>query len=150
MRAQRTMCWLLAGLCFAVGLLWFLLEHPAGPTRDFEGFDMPQAPLSMQESVYRRLLETQAAMIGLKLDIAWEVSSIASIIDLVCAGYGHAVLTASAVSASGRGGDLIARQLTSPSLTSVLCLAVSAHKRPGPLMRHSVRLLTELAANMPH
>ena len=114
--------------------------------------DLAGMPLVVPERshVYRRLLETQAAMIGLKLDIAWEVSSIASIIDLVCAGYGHAVLTASAVSASGRGGELIARQLTAPALTSVLCLAVSAHKRPGPLMRHSVRLLTELAANMPH
>lgn len=100
--------------------------------------------------VIRRLLETQAAMTGLKLEIAWEVSSIASIIDLVCAGYGHAVLTASAVSASGRAAELIARELTEPALTSVLCLAVSAHKRPGPLMRHSSRLLTELAANMPH
>lgn len=121
--------------------------EPTIPLRDLAG-----VPLVVPERshVYRRLLETQAAMIGLKLDIAWEVSSIASIIDLVCAGYGHAVLTASAVSASGRGGELNARRLTAPALTSVLCLAVSAHKRPGPLMRHSVRLLTELASNMPH
>lgn len=52
----------------------------------------------------RKLLESQAVLAGIKLNIAWEVSSIAAIIDLVCAGYGHAVLHASAVAASGRAG----------------------------------------------
>ncbi|MBI5258662.1 MAG: LysR family transcriptional regulator [Burkholderiales bacterium] len=108
-------------------------------------------PLIMPERshVIRRLLETQAVLLGLKLDIAWEVSSIASIIDLVCAGYGHAVLTASAVAASGRADELVAQALTEPPLSSVLCLAVSAHKRPGPLMRHGTRLLNELARSLP-
>ena len=95
--------------------------------------------------VIRRLLETQAALAGLKLDIAWEVSSIGSIIDLVCAGYGHAVLTASAVAASGHASEMTATPLTDPPLQSVLCMATSAHKRPGPLMRHAASLLTELA-----
>ena len=99
--------------------------------------------------VIRRLLETQAALAGLKLDIAWEVSSIGSIIDLVCAGYGHAVLTASAVAASGHASELSATPLTDPSLQSVLCMATSAHKRPGPLMRHAAKLLTELARRLP-
>lgn len=99
--------------------------------------------------VIRRLLETQAALAGLKLDIAWEVSSIGSIIDLVCAGYGHAVLTANAVAASGRADELVATPLTDPPLQSVLFMASSAHKRPGPLMRHAARLLTELARQLP-
>jgi LysR family nitrogen assimilation transcriptional regulator len=85
----------------------------------------------------------------LKLTIAWEVSSIASIIDLVCAGYGHAVLTASAAAASGRGDQLAVHPLDQPPLISVLCLAVSSHKRPSPLMRQTVRLLTELARSLP-
>lgn len=108
-------------------------------------------PLIMPERshVIRRLLETQAVLLGLKLEIAWEVSSIAAIIDLVCAGYGHAVLTASAVAASGRADELLARSLTEPPLSSVLCLAVSAHKRPSPLMRHATRMLTELARGLP-
>lgn len=112
---------------------------------------LAQLPLVMPERshVIRRLVETQAALIGLKLDIAWEVSSIAAIIDLVCAGYGHAVLTASAVMASGRADQLAVHPLTQPGLTSVLCLAVSAHKRPSPLMRQTTRLLTELARSLP-
>ncbi len=108
-------------------------------------------PMIMPERshVIRRLLESQSVLIGLKLEIAWEVSSIAAIIDLVCAGYGHAVLTASAVAASGRADELMARSLCEPSLSSVLCLAVSAHKRPSPLMRQTIRLLTDLARGLP-
>ena len=91
----------------------------------------------------------QAAQIGLKLDIAWEVSSVGAIIDLVCAGHGHAVLTASAVAASGRADELLARALSDPPLTSVLCLATSSHRRAGPLMRHASTLLIELARSLP-
>lgn len=125
-----------------------MLPGPRGalPLRKLGGL-----PLIMPERshVIRRLLESQAVLLGLKLEIAWEVSSIAAIIDLVCAGYGHAVLTASAVAASGRADELQAQTLTEPPLSSVLCLAVSAHKRPGPLMRHATKLLTELARGLP-
>ncbi|HEV8688690.1 MAG TPA: LysR substrate-binding domain-containing protein, partial [Ideonella sp.] len=97
----------------------------------------------------RRLIESQAVLAGLKLDVAWEVSSIATIIDLVCAGYGHAVLNASAVAASGRADHLLARPIVEPPLSSVLCLATSAHKRATPLQRHTAQLLTELVRSLP-
>lgn len=97
----------------------------------------------------RRLLETQAALAGVRLDIAWEVSSIAAIVELVCAGYGHAVLHASAVTASGRADQLRVRPLVAPRLATVLCLAASAHKRASPLMRQTSRLLVELARSLP-
>jgi LysR family nitrogen assimilation transcriptional regulator len=99
--------------------------------------------------VIRRLLDTQAALAGLRLDIRWEVSSIAAIIDLVCAGHGQAVLTASAVAASGRGEQLRVRPLVDPSLLSVLCLATPTHKRPSALMRQSAQLLVELVGQLP-
>jgi LysR family nitrogen assimilation transcriptional regulator len=99
--------------------------------------------------VIRRLLDSQAALAGLALDIRWEVSSIAAIIDLVCAGHGHAVLTANAVAASGRADELRLRPLVEPALTSVLCLATSAHKRPGALMREATELLTRLVRGLP-
>ena len=84
-----------------------------------------------------------------KLDIAWEVSSVASIIDLVCARYGQAVLTASAVAASGRADELSVRPITAPSLSSVLCLAASSRQRSTPLIRLTRRLLEELARGLP-
>ena len=113
--------------------------------------ELPAWPLIVPERGHaiRKLIETQAVLAGIKLNIAWEVSSIAAIIDLVCAGYGHAVLHASAVAASGRADLLRARPLVEPRLNSMLCLAVSAHKRPSPLMRQATRLLTELVRSLP-
>ena len=112
---------------------------------------LPSLPLILPERGHaiRRLLETQAVLAGLKLNVAWEVSSIAAIIDLVSAGYGHAVLHASAVAASGRADQLLVRPLVEPRLNSVMCLAVSSHKRPSPLMRQATRLLTELVKALP-
>ena len=113
--------------------------------------ELPAWPLIVPERSHaiRKLIETQAVLAGIKLTIAWEVSSIAAIVDLVCAGYGHAVLHASAVMASGRADQLRVRPLVEPRLNSMLCLAVSAHKRPSPLMRQATRLLTELVSSLP-
>ena len=109
--------------------------------------ELPQYPLVVPERAhaFRRLLESQATLAGVKLDIAWEVSSIPSIIDLVCAGYGHAVLAASAVAASGRARELAVRPLSSPRLAIVLCLAVSATRRLTPLGRETAQHLSALA-----
>jgi LysR family nitrogen assimilation transcriptional regulator len=92
----------------------------------------------------RRLLETQATLAAVKLNIAWEVSSIPAIIDLVSARVGYAVLNASAVAASGRGAELAVRPIVDPELVTVLFLAQSATKPPTPLQRRVARLLTEL------
>jgi LysR family nitrogen assimilation transcriptional regulator len=113
--------------------------------------ELSRYPLIVPERVHamRRLLDTQAALAGIKLDIAWEVSSVPSIIDLVCAGYGYAVLTASGVAASARSGELVTRRLVDPTPVSVLCLAISAHRRPTPLTQHTMRLLTALVRELP-
>ena len=113
--------------------------------------DLPRYPLILPERGHalRKLLENRAVLAGLKLNIAWEVSSIAAIIDLVCAGYGHAVLHESAVAASGRADQLQVRPLVAPRLNSMLCLAVSALKRPSPLGRQAWRLLADLARRLP-
>jgi len=113
--------------------------------------ELSRYPLIVPERIHamRRLLDTQAALAGIKLDIAWEVSSVPSIIDLVCAGYGYAVLTASGVAASARAGELVTRRLVDPTPVSVLCLAISAHRRPTPLTQHTMRLLTALVRELP-
>jgi LysR family transcriptional regulator, nitrogen assimilation regulatory protein len=113
--------------------------------------ELSRYPLIVPERIHamRRLLDTQAALAGIKLDIAWEVSSVPSIIDLVCAGYGYAVLTASGVAASARSGELVTRRLVDPTPVSVLCLAISAHRRPTPLTQHTMRLLTGLVRELP-
>lgn len=138
-----------------------LLHEPLCLVSAAHGPGTPRSPLPLKalarlplvvperQHVIRRLLEQQATLAGLQLDIAWEVSSIAAIIDLVCAGHGHAVLNASAVMASGRADELVARPITEPVLDSVLCLATPAHKRATPLQRHAAALLAELVRSLP-
>ena len=92
----------------------------------------------------RKLLETQAALAGVKLQIGLEVSSVQSILELVRAGFGHAVLWRSAVQAFGSPGAFKLRPLVDPVLTSTLCLAVSAHKPATPLMTQALGMLRKL------
>lgn len=120
--------------------------RPPLPFRDLANYPLV---LPDRAHVIRRLVETQAALAGFKLDIAWEVSSVPSIIDLVCAGYGNAVLPAGAVAASGRAPELSVRAIDDPPLRSVLCLAVSANKRTTPLIRRSSEMLRELVLAIP-
>ena len=103
-------------------------------------------PLILPERTHaiRKLLETQAALAGHKLNIALEISSVQSILELVRAGHGHAILTPTALAASGQPEAYVLRQLVEPRLTSTLCLAVSAHKPATPLTKHVLRLLREL------
>jgi LysR family nitrogen assimilation transcriptional regulator len=127
------------------------LVEPAAARRRGEPKPLPLRevgayPLVLPErhQSIRRLLQTQAAAVGVKLNIAWEVSSVPAIIDLVCARVGYAVLNASAVAASGRGSELAVRPIIEPELISVLFLAQPATKPPTPLTRRVARLLTEL------
>ena len=113
--------------------------------------ELAGVPLIVPErhQALRRQLETQATLAGVPLAIACEVSSIPSIIDLVCARMGAAVLHASAVAASGRADELSVRQIVEPELPSVLCVAQSATKPPTPLVREAQRMLSSLVMALP-
>jgi LysR family nitrogen assimilation transcriptional regulator len=108
--------------------------------------DLVTLPLVLPEPSHaiRKLLETQAALAGLKLNIAYEVSSVSAILELVRHGHGHAVLAPSAIAASGQAAAFRMRPLAEGVLTSTLCMAVSAHKPATPLLRQAMRLLGEL------
>lgn len=117
-----------------------------GPPATVKLRELGAYPLVLPERTQslRRLLQTQATLAGVTLDIACEVSSIPALIDLVCARMGHAVLTESAVAASGRAAELFTRRIVEPELPTVLCLAQSATKPPTPLIREAKRLLSGL------
>ena len=108
--------------------------------------ELPSYPLVIPDRshVIRKMVETQAALAGVKLQIAWELSSVPSILDLVRAGHGHAVLTRGAVPASGHASAFSVRPLINPRLVSKLCLATSSHKQTTPLMRRALPMLTRL------
>ena len=108
--------------------------------------DLIDYPLIVPERTHsiRKLLETQAALAGHKLNVALEMSSVQSILELVLAGHGHAVLSPTALATSGHPQAFLHRPLIEPRVTSTLCLAVSAHKPATPLGKHVFRLLREL------
>lgn len=94
--------------------------------------------------VIRKLVEAEAALSGFKLQIAWEVSGVPSILDLVRFGHGHAVLSQGAVVATGQSQAFRVRPLVKPNLASKLWLACSAQKPTTPLMHHAMRMLGDL------
>ncbi len=92
----------------------------------------------------RKLLEAQSALLGIKLQVAWEISSIVSILNLVRAGYGYAALPGSAVAVSGMAEHFVLSPIVDPKLISTLCLATSSHKQPTTLLLHIQRRLREM------
>lgn len=138
-----------------------VLDEPLGLISPKQGRSEKTNPLPLSEldsyslilpersHAMRKLLETQAALSGLKLKVALEVSSVQAILDLVTAGHGHAVLTQTALTASGRPGAFSLRPLVEPTLTSTLFIAVCAHKPVTPLGRQASRLLCELVVPGP-
>lgn len=107
--------------------------------------ELAALPLVIPERLHaiRRLLEAQAALAGLKLDIAWEISSVPAILALVRDGHGHAVLTREALANDGQTQPLVARPIVEPVLVNTLFVATSATKRVTPLQRSVLRWLRE-------
>lgn len=121
-------------------------KGPARKTGPLPFAELAKLPLVLPEPSHaiRKLLETQAALAGLKLNIAYEVSSVSAILELVRSGHGHAVLAPSAIAASGQAAAFRMRPLAEAVLTSTLCMAVSAHKPATPLLKQAMRMLREL------
>ena len=108
--------------------------------------DLARYPLVMPQRghIFRRLMETQAALAGVRLHIAWEVSSVPAILDLVLGGHGYAALTGSAIRTHARREELSVAPIRDPEIRSMLCLALSAQKRRTPLISRTAQALAEL------
>lgn len=98
----------------------------------------------------RRLVETRAAHVGMKLQIAMEVASADGMLDLVKLGFGHAVLPISALARRDAVTQYRTRQIVDPRLPVLVTTAVSAVRPLTPLvtaMRDRVTVLVgELAS----
>ncbi|MCZ2105090.1 MAG: LysR family transcriptional regulator [Comamonadaceae bacterium] len=125
------------------------LIGPAGslPNEGVAFADLARYPLVMPQrsQIFRKLMEAQALLSHVKLDVVWEVSSVPVILDLVRAGYGYAALTDSAL--QGQGGDrgLIEAPIHSPHIVSTLCVVQPAGKRATPLVRRTAQLLRQVS-----
>ncbi|WP_397535241.1 LysR family transcriptional regulator [Roseateles sp.] len=108
--------------------------------------ELARLPLVMPQwgHSFRRLMETQAALAGVKLQIAWEVSSVPTILDLVRRGHGYAALTGSALSADAQPDDLAQSTITAPEIFSTLCLASSSQKRRNALHLRTAKAIGQL------
>lgn len=126
------------------------LVGPAGrmPKKSVALQDLARYPLVMPQRghIFRRLMETEAALAGVKLDVAWEVSSVPAILDLVLGGLGFAALTDSAIHSHARREQLAAVPIRDPEIHSTLCLAVSAQKRRTRLLDLTGQALARLCA----
>jgi LysR family nitrogen assimilation transcriptional regulator len=78
----------------------------------------------------RMLVEVELANLGFHPQIALEIDGVRAILDLVADGAGCAVLSMSAVTASGNASAFDARPIVKPRLRSKLSLATSS-KRPA-------------------
>ncbi len=92
----------------------------------------------------RMRVETAIASAGAKMQVAWEIESVPTILNLVRKGYGHAVLPLNSIRASADEQHFVARPIVKPKLSSSLWLATSAQRPRGPLLQRSVELTREL------
>lgn len=96
----------------------------------------------------RMRLETVLAQAGLKPRVDLEIESVPAILDLVHSHPLHAVLSRSALLASGHEADFAARPIVlgprRAPLATTLWIATSAHRPRGPLLEQTVALLAEL------
>ena len=119
----------------------------AGPKKKWVSLrDVTHYPLVMPQRghIFRRLMETQAALAGVQLEIAWEVSSVPAILDLVLGGHGFAALTESAIRTHAHRKQLSVSPIRDPEIRSMLCLAMSAQKRRTPLINRTAEALSRL------
>ena len=96
----------------------------------------------------RMRLETVLAQAGLKPRVDLEIESVPAMLDLVQGHPLHAVLSRSALLASGHETDFAARPIVRGAgrtpLTATVWIATSAHRPRGPLLDQTVALLAEL------
>jgi LysR family nitrogen assimilation transcriptional regulator len=93
---------------------------------------------------FRKLMESAAAMRGVKLNVEWEVSSVPAILDLVGAGLGHAALAEDAVRPFPRIKRLVVAPIVQPEIKITLCLVTPAQRRATVLRRRTEELLVQL------
>jgi LysR family nitrogen assimilation transcriptional regulator len=118
-------------------------QAPAGPItlRQLSNF-----PLVMPERghIFRKLMESAAAMAGVPLRVEWEVSSVPAILDLVSAGIGHAALGEDAIRLFQHPKRLAVTPFKQPQITATLCLVTPAQRRSTPLRQRTAALLIGL------
>lgn len=90
----------------------------------------------------RMMIETRLANMGLKPNVVLDIDAVATIVNLVAEGEGHAIVTRHPVALSTVQDLLQVRKITAPHLESTLALASSA-ERPLTTLVHRTRELLQ-------
>lgn len=103
-------------------------------------------PLVMPQrgQIFRTLMESAAALSGVQLNVAWEVSSVPAILDLVAAGIGHAALGELALRSYEHPERLRVTPFDGADIRTTLCLVTPTQRRSTPLLQRTAGLLTRL------
>ena len=112
--------------------------------------ELPRYPLIIpsRSNANRMLIDAQLAHLGLKPQIEFEIDGIASILDLVHEGYGHAVLPLNSLRGHTFGRNFIVRPIVRPRLSIQLSLVTSAQRPMTPLTRESLSLIQQTASHI--
>lgn len=89
----------------------------------------------------RALVDTAAAKVGVKLDIAIQIEGVPFILELVNKGLGHTLLPKGIVESSHLAGKLQINPFRAPRLARTLTVAVSSQRRVTHLTRETVKLV---------
>lgn len=108
--------------------------------------------IASQPHATRMMVERALAEIGRSPTIVAEIDGVGAILELVRAGFGHAVLPVSAVRASGFANDFTVRPIEGRAVQSEVSLAISAKRPETPSQRAVGEELVKLAINeiLPH
>ena len=109
--------------------------------------DLPAYPLVIPSRPHaiRALVDARLASLGARPQVALEIDAIGAILELVAEGHGHAVLSRRALESSDLRGQLVARPIVQPPLTSTLAIVASAQRPSTPVQDAAVALVAELA-----
>jgi LysR family nitrogen assimilation transcriptional regulator len=112
--------------------------------------DLPRYPLILpgRMNANRMLIEAQLAHLGLKPQIEFEIDGIASVLDLVHEGYGHAVLPLSSLIGHAFRRSFTARPIVRPKLSIPLSLVTSAQRPITPLARETLSLIQKTVSRV--
>ena len=123
------------------------MERREGPIQLRE---LPRYPLIIpsRSNANRILIDTQLARLGLKPQIAFEIDGIASIIDLVQEGYGHAALPLNSLRGHTSRRRVAVRPIIKPRLSIQLSVVTLADRPMTPLAREFLSSLQKLASRV--
>ncbi len=127
--------------------LCLVSPRDAAPRRPVTLRELSRYPLVMPQRghIFRKRMESAAAMEGVQLNVEWEIASVPAILELVAAGIGHAALGEQALKLFERPDELAVTRFRDVDISTTLCLVTPAQKRSTPLIQRTAALLMRLA-----